>query len=88
MFLKETLQKCLNFVTSDLMKVSLMPTVKCHQKRIICQTHSQVNQKDPSCYEVTCRSVKSNTHTHKKDQTNKREGEKEGCRRRLYDTLI
>lgn len=27
MFLKETLQKCLNFVTSDLVKASLMPTV-------------------------------------------------------------
>lgn len=45
MFLKETLQKCLNFVTSDLMKVSLMPTVKCHQKRIVFQTHSQVTKK-------------------------------------------
>lgn len=81
MFLKETLQKCLNFVTSDLMKVSLMPTVKCHQKRIICQTHSRVNQKDLSCYEVTCRSVKSNTHTH----THKTKLTKEKAKKKAVD---
>lgn len=40
MFLKETLQKCLNFVTSDLVKASLMPTVNPSRSEYLSDSQS------------------------------------------------
>lgn len=47
MFLKETLQKCLNFVTSDLVKASLMPTVNPSRSESLSDSWSGY-PKDPS----------------------------------------